>query len=52
MLIENTKAVIKKSSDEKEATITFEPDLEEQKRLVAIYAVSFNLYIYLPLSYL
>ncbi|XP_047541521.1 inter-alpha-trypsin inhibitor heavy chain H3-like [Vanessa atalanta] len=34
----NSKVVIQKSDDEKEATITFTPDLEEQKRLMAVYA--------------
>nr|XP_026484892.1 inter-alpha-trypsin inhibitor heavy chain H3-like [Vanessa tameamea] len=35
---QNAKAVIKKSNDNKEATITFTPDLEEQNRLMAIYS--------------
>lgn len=36
---ENALVSIQKSADEKEATITFTPDLEEQKRLIRIYAV-------------
>ncbi|XP_050352941.1 inter-alpha-trypsin inhibitor heavy chain H4-like isoform X2 [Nymphalis io] len=34
----NAKAVINKSNDDKEATITFSPDLDEQKRLMEIYS--------------
>ncbi|XP_050352920.1 inter-alpha-trypsin inhibitor heavy chain H4-like [Nymphalis io] len=34
----NSKVIIQKSDDEKEATITFTPDLEEQKRLMSVYA--------------
>ncbi|XP_045450405.1 inter-alpha-trypsin inhibitor heavy chain H4-like [Melitaea cinxia] len=32
------KVTIQKSNDEKEATVTFTPDLEEQKRLMQVYA--------------
>lgn len=39
IISENTVAVIKKSDDKKEATITFTPDLEEQKRLARVFAV-------------
>ncbi|CAH2240464.1 jg6266 [Pararge aegeria aegeria] len=35
---QNTKAVIKRGNNEREATITFTPDLAEQKRLAEIYA--------------
>ncbi|CAH0722782.1 unnamed protein product, partial [Brenthis ino] len=35
---QNALVSIQKSGDEKEATITFTPDLEEQKRLIRIYA--------------
>ncbi|CAH2099705.1 unnamed protein product [Euphydryas editha] len=34
----NAKVTIQKSNDDKEATITFTPDLEEQKRLMQVYA--------------
>ncbi|XP_039765734.1 inter-alpha-trypsin inhibitor heavy chain H4-like isoform X2 [Pararge aegeria] len=34
---QNPKAVIVKSADQREVTITFNPDLEEQKRLAEIY---------------
>ncbi|XP_045761371.1 inter-alpha-trypsin inhibitor heavy chain H4-like isoform X13 [Maniola jurtina] len=35
---QNSKAVIQKSTNEKEATVTFTPDLTEQRRLAQIYA--------------
>ncbi|XP_069354287.1 inter-alpha-trypsin inhibitor heavy chain H4-like isoform X5 [Maniola hyperantus] len=35
---QNSKAVIQKSTNEKEATVTFTPDLAEQSRLAQIYA--------------
>lgn len=40
---ENSKAVITRGHDDREATITFSPDLEEQTRLMGIYAVRDNI---------
>ncbi|CAH2068892.1 unnamed protein product, partial [Iphiclides podalirius] len=34
---QNTNAVIERGAKDREATITFKPDLEEQKRLIQIY---------------
>lgn len=38
--LDYAKVTIQKSNDEKEATVTFTPDLEEQKRLMQVYAAS------------
>ncbi|XP_072935766.1 inter-alpha-trypsin inhibitor heavy chain H4-like isoform X2 [Epargyreus clarus] len=35
---QNTNAVIKRTHDDREATITFNPDIAEQKRLIQVYA--------------
>ncbi|GBP41493.1 Inter-alpha-trypsin inhibitor heavy chain H3 [Eumeta japonica] len=35
---QNTNVVIVRSENEREATVTFSPDLEEQRRLMAVYA--------------
>lgn len=48
-LIENSKAKIEKSDDGKKATVTFTPDLEEQKKLMEIYAVFIMLMFYIIL---
>lgn len=40
MLAANSGAVIDRGHDDREATITFSPDVEEQRRLMEIYAVS------------
>lgn len=37
---ENSMATIVRGHDDREATITFTPDLDEQRRLIEIYAVS------------
>ncbi|KAJ0181308.1 hypothetical protein K1T71_003393 [Dendrolimus kikuchii] len=39
---QNSKAVIIRGHDDREATITFKPDLDEQTRLMHVYAVKTN----------
>lgn len=40
MLAANSGAVIDRGNDDREATITFSPDITEQRRLMEIYTVS------------
>lgn len=40
ILAANSGAVIDRGHDDREATITFSPDTDEQRRLMQVYAVS------------
>lgn len=51
MFAANSGAVIDRGNDDREATVTFSPDIDEQRRLMEIYAVRSILSIsaiYLP----
>lgn len=45
IVAENSNAVIERGHDDREATITFSPDVDEQRRLMEVYAVSSALFI-------